>query len=29
LVEILAPALKHFSSGKPKEMLEELEKILS
>jgi tyrosyl-tRNA synthetase len=29
LVEILAPAQKHFSSGKPKEMLKELEKILS
>jgi len=29
LVEILSPARKHFSSGKPKEMLEELEKIIS
>ena len=29
LIEILAPARKHFSSGKPKEMLEEIERIIS
>ncbi len=29
LIEILTPARKHFSSGKPKKMLEELEKMIS
>jgi len=28
LIEILAPARKHFSKGAPKKMLEELEKLL-